>query len=88
MANRRVSKEREAFHTRVYDRIADVVIPFWPAIAAGVIVSFITIALGVVMTLPLLILIVCAYLLLVLTAQIRWMSPSFALGIVLTCSSI
>ncbi|WP_088104253.1 PDZ domain-containing protein [Halalkalibacter urbisdiaboli] len=83
MAGRRVKRERASFHTRVYGRIADLVIPFWPSIITGVIVSIVTIALGLVFTLPMLIVICLAYIVTFLTAQVRWMSPAFALGAVL-----
>ncbi len=80
LAGRRVKIERESFHTRVYGIMADYIVPFWPAVIAGLLVSIITLAFGIVVTLPVLILFCAVYLLFVLTTQVRWMSPSYALG--------
>ncbi|KMJ56285.1 hypothetical protein AB685_22810, partial [Bacillus sp. LL01] len=54
IAHRRVQKERVAFHTRVTDRIADFVIPFWSAVVVGLLISLATLGAGIVITIPLL----------------------------------
>ncbi|WP_100405430.1 PDZ domain-containing protein [Bacillus solitudinis] len=88
MSKRRVRKERLSFHTRVYSLMADFVIPFGPAIITGSLISIFLLGLGVVVTLPLLIVIAIVYLLAILTAQVRWMSPAFVLGFVLILFAI
>ncbi len=83
IAHRRIKKERAAFHTRVTDRIADFVIPFWPAIMIGLILSVVTIGLGLVVTVPLLFLLIATTMVFVLTTTVRWMSPAYIVGLAL-----
>ncbi|MED1564077.1 hypothetical protein AJ85_17300 [Alkalihalobacillus alcalophilus ATCC 27647 = CGMCC 1.3604] len=75
VANNRISKERQSFHTRVYSRMADFVLPFWPSILAGTLISLVTIALGIIVNIPFLVLIAGLYVLLALTTKIRWITP-------------
>ncbi|TSB48322.1 PDZ domain-containing protein [Alkalicoccobacillus porphyridii] len=81
MATRRVKKERSFFHTRVYSRMADVVVPFWSSLVAGIILSVLFILIGLVISWPVLLVIAVTYILLFLTLQLRWLSPSYTLGL-------
>ncbi|ARK32062.1 PDZ domain-containing protein [Halalkalibacter krulwichiae] len=83
MANYRVKKERMAFHTRVYRRMADFTIPFLPALLAGIYVSVVTIALGIVVSWEWLAIVAAFYLVLAVTTQLRWVTPVYALGLLL-----
>jgi hypothetical protein len=82
-SGKRVKEERNAFHTRVYGRMADLTIPFLSASLMGVCVSVVTIALGLTITLPFVAVLAVVYILFALTFQIRWMTPTFVLGFVL-----
>lgn len=81
LATRRVKKERAHFHTRVYSRMADVVVPFWPSLIAGAIVSVLFILVGLTISWPAILVIAAAYLVLCLTFQVRWLSPAYALSL-------
>ncbi|MDV2684243.1 PDZ domain-containing protein [Alkalihalophilus lindianensis] len=83
IAHRRVQKERVAFHTRVTDRIADFVIPFWSAVVVGLLISVATLGAGIVITIPLLFLMIGVTILMVLTTYVRWMSPAYVMGLAL-----
>lgn len=83
LSAQRVKQEREAFHTRVYGRVSDWVIPFVPALLTGLGVSVITVGLGIVLTLELILILSVLSILVVLTFQVRWMTPAFVLGALL-----
>ncbi|MFC0469925.1 PDZ domain-containing protein [Halalkalibacter kiskunsagensis] len=82
-SGKRVKEERNAFHTRVYGRMADITIPFLSATLMGICVSVVTMALGLTITLPFVAVLAVIYILFALTFQIRWMTPTFVLGFVL-----
>lgn len=82
-SRRRVKEERHSFHTRVFSQMADYTIPFLPALLAGVYVSIVTIALGMVISWEWVAALAIVYVLLTLTMQIQWLTTTFALGILL-----
>ncbi|KYG33732.1 PDZ domain-containing protein [Alkalihalobacillus trypoxylicola] len=88
LANQRVNKERNAFNTRVFARRADIIVPFWQSLIIGLVFSIITAALGIVVSLPFLILLFAVYFILAITTQIRWISPVYALGIMIIILSL
>ncbi|WP_017726281.1 PDZ domain-containing protein [Halalkalibacterium ligniniphilum] len=80
---RRMKRERQHFYTRVYGARADFIIPFFPALLAGGILSVMTILLGITVTLSLLGVFSLSYLLLALTTKVRLLSPAYAGGLTL-----
>ncbi|WP_059103351.1 PDZ domain-containing protein [Shouchella shacheensis] len=80
MSLHRVSKERASFHTRVLAKRADMIIPFLPSLVMGVLISLVTVSLGVVLPFSALLLLLFGYVLMVATAQVHVMSPVYALG--------
>ncbi|WP_273717161.1 PDZ domain-containing protein [Alkalihalobacillus pseudalcaliphilus] len=80
VANYRIKIERQSFHTRVYSRKADFLLPFWPSLLAGICISIVAFGLGVVVNIPILILMVGLYALAILTTNFRWVSPVTILG--------
>ncbi len=80
---RRIKREREAFHTRVYAQVADWTIPFFPALITGALLSVITGAVGVVLPKEFLGLLVIFSILFVLTCQVRLMTPVYVCGMML-----
>jgi hypothetical protein len=83
LANKRVKEERISFHTRVFRRLADVTIPFLPGLLAGIFLSVVTIGLGLVISWEWIALVAFLYLLVALTLQIQWVTPTFVLGVLL-----
>ncbi|MCM3491717.1 PDZ domain-containing protein [Alkalihalophilus marmarensis] len=81
IAHRRVQRERVAFHTRVTDKIADFVIPFLPALLIGLIISAATLGIGIVITMEVVFVMIAASIVMVLTTSVRWMSPSYIMGL-------
>ncbi|WP_096202453.1 PDZ domain-containing protein [Bacillus sp. FJAT-45350] len=78
---KRVKRERENFNTRVFDVIEDVVNPLLPSILAGLGVTILLVAGGLVFPFEWLVLVAAVYILLSCTLQPRLASPSFAIGI-------
>ncbi|MFC0559313.1 PDZ domain-containing protein [Halalkalibacter alkalisediminis] len=83
LARKRVQEERQSFHTKVFKEVADFSIPFLPALLAGVYVSIVTIALGIVISWEWVAALAVVYLLLLVTRQIQWLTSTFALGLLL-----
>ena len=83
LARKRVKDERQSFHTRVFKEVADFTVPFLPALLAGVYVSIVTIALGIVISWEWVAALAIVYLILFMTMQIQWLTSTFALGLLL-----
>lgn len=73
----RVKRERKDFHVRVYDFVDDLVRPILPSLIAGFILSVLGIAIGFVFTVQDFIVIGLAYLIVLATLQIRWLSAAY-----------
>ncbi|KQL55718.1 hypothetical protein AN965_17855 [Alkalicoccobacillus plakortidis] len=82
IAHWRVKQERSSFHTRVYARRADFLLSTIPSIVTGVLVSIVTIAAGVVLPTDILVAITLATLLLLLTGQMHWLTPTYVFFLV------
>ncbi|MDQ0206746.1 PDZ domain-containing protein [Alkalicoccobacillus murimartini] len=80
-ATKRVKKERSFFHTRVFSRMADIVVPFGPSVLMGLGVSVILIVVGLVLSWQVLVIISAVFILLFLTLQLRWLTPVYAIGL-------
>ncbi|OLO38124.1 hypothetical protein BTR23_12075 [Alkalihalophilus pseudofirmus] len=79
----RVKRERKDFHTKVYNFIDETVISLVPGIVTGVLISLVAIGLGIVVSKEFLILVTLIYLVTVVTTQVRWITPSYVIPIVL-----
>ncbi|MED4129050.1 MULTISPECIES: PDZ domain-containing protein [Shouchella] len=82
IAHWRVKQERSSFHTRVYARRADFLLSAIPSVVTGVLVSIVTIAAGVVVPTDILVAIALATLLLLLTGQMHWLTPTYVFFLV------
>ena len=78
----RVKRERKDFHTKVYDFLDETVISLLPGIITGLVISIAAIGLGIVVSIELLMAITVIYLLAIATTQVRWISPSFVIPLV------
>ncbi|WP_216831232.1 PDZ domain-containing protein, partial [Alkalihalobacterium elongatum] len=78
----RVKREREDFHTKVYDFIDETVISLVPGIVTGMVISLFAIGLGIVVSVEFLMLVTAIYLLFIASTQIRWVSPSYVIPVV------
>ncbi len=80
---KRVQRERSNFHTRVYDVVDDLLIPIFPSLLAGLIISSFVIGFGIVIPIGVMVLFALVHLLLMITGQARWLSPAYTGGITL-----
>ncbi|WYP25807.1 PDZ domain-containing protein [Alkalihalobacillus sp. FSL W8-0930] len=80
IASKRVKKERSSFHTRVYRRLADFIVPFWPALLIGLCLSVLLLGIGFVLEWQALAIMMMITFLIMLTFQLRWLSPSYIIG--------
>ena len=83
LSTRRIQKERESFHTRVYSQVSDFTIPFLPSLVVGAVLSLLTIGVGVVMPKVLFICLIIVTIVTALSLQVRWMTPLYSVGVLL-----
>lgn len=83
LSARRIKRERESFHTRVYAQISDWTIPLLPALIAGLALSLVIGGIGVVFPKEFLYVLIIITVLFALTFQLRWMTPLYSLGLLL-----
>lgn len=79
----RVKKERESFHIRVYNVFDDVKLAITGGLVGGILISLVTIALGLTIPLSMIALIGIVYVILSLTFQVQWISPAYAISFAL-----
>ncbi|MFA9458591.1 PDZ domain-containing protein [Halalkalibacter sp. AB-rgal2] len=79
----RIKSERKSFHTRVYGKRADFLIPFLPAFVMGVYVSIVTILIGLTVSIQWLLLVSALYLILAFSLRTRFVTPTYVLGLLL-----
>ena len=77
---KRVKRERQSFHVRVYDMFYELRELFIPGIYYGLIFSMITIGLGIVVPMGAIALIALISTLCLFSLHIRWLSPAYVLG--------
>ena len=76
----RVKKERKSFHIRVYDTFEDIRYTYSKGIGIGLIISFVTLLLGLSLPFGTIVLWTILTFILCLTFQPRWLSPVFTVG--------
>ncbi|WP_158736749.1 PDZ domain-containing protein [Alteribacillus sp. YIM 98480] len=77
----RVKRERATFHTRVYSALFDVTAPLLPGLLTGFLLSFLVIATGLTIPFAFLMLVGMIMFLFILLGRIRWLSPSYTIGL-------
>ncbi|MBU8908686.1 PDZ domain-containing protein [Desertibacillus haloalkaliphilus] len=77
---RRVKRERYDFHTRVYDVVDDIIQPLLPGVLVGLVLSAVTLALGLVVPFEWIVLVALIHIGISLTCQVRWLSPAYTIG--------
>lgn len=80
---KRVQRERRNFNTRVYDVVDNLIVPLFPGLLAGIIISIVVVGLGIVIPIGVFVLFTFVYVAILLTGQARWLSPAFTGGITL-----
>lgn len=78
---KRVQRERKAFHIRVYDIFHEAKTLFPSGILAGLIISIVTIAVGVVIPFGSIVLMAIITILLSIAGKARYLSPAYVLGV-------
>lgn len=81
IGSQRVKRERKDFYARVNDRIAECKTFLLSGIGYGLLFSLVTVGLGVVVTKGTLLFIGILAVILALTLQVRWLSPSYIVGL-------
>ncbi|UCZ52655.1 hypothetical protein LGQ02_17875 [Bacillus shivajii] len=74
LGTRRVKREREDFHTRVYDFIHEVTFPLLVGLVSAVAVSIVVMTVGIVIPVGMLVLLMTLWGLLLPFRQVRWLS--------------
>ncbi|KAA0548783.1 PDZ domain-containing protein [Bacillus sp. BGMRC 2118] len=82
----RVKQERKFFHVRIYDMISETKSMLTQGLLPGLIVSLVTVALGLVVPFGALVLIASIALVLGLTFKARLLSPAYVIGLTLFLS--
>ncbi|MFB4164559.1 PDZ domain-containing protein [Alteribacillus sp. JSM 102045] len=77
----RVKRERAAFHTRVYQAVFDVTAPLLPGLLTGIALSIVIFATGLTVPFAFLVLVGSIMFLFILLGRIRWLSPSYTIGL-------
>ncbi|MCH1627436.1 PDZ domain-containing protein [Fredinandcohnia quinoae] len=77
----RVKRERRAFHIRVFDILHELRTLFPVGIVAGLVISIITIAAGVVIPFGSIVLVAAATFIISVTGKVRWLSPAYVMGL-------
>ncbi|WP_079478189.1 PDZ domain-containing protein [Halobacillus salinus] len=80
LANKRIKKERQDFGTRVFPIFSEMKRTWGVAIGAGLVLSIIFLALGLVVPLPFLFLLSAVFLLVSLPMKFTWYSAAYTLG--------
>jgi hypothetical protein len=82
----RVKRERKHFRIRVFDFIYELRFLFWPGLAIGLLLSIITIAVGVVVPIGMIVLIGVLTFILSGPWTFRWLTPSYIIGLAVIVS--
>ncbi|MCA1031479.1 PDZ domain-containing protein [Bacillus timonensis] len=77
----RVKKERQSFHIRVYDIFHELRSLFSSGIIVGLVISVITVGLGIVLPFSSIAVIGIVTILLSFSLRIRWLSPAYTIGL-------
>lgn len=85
---KRVKRERDHFHIRVFDVFQELRTLFYPGVLMGLLFSSLTIGLGFVLPVGAIMLLVSCMVVLLLTFQIRLLSPAYVFGLCLLLSAL
>ncbi|WP_090396107.1 PDZ domain-containing protein [Natribacillus halophilus] len=85
---RRVNRERTMFHTALGNIRDEIFHRLLPGVLAGLILSVVAVAVGVVLNLAFSLLLTVVYLLLIIIGGARFASPAYALGLALILSHL
>ncbi|RXJ01710.1 PDZ domain-containing protein [Anaerobacillus alkaliphilus] len=80
---KRVQRERNDFHTRVYDIVDDLLVPLFPSLLAGLLLSSFIIGFGIVIPIGVMVLSAIVHVVIMLTGQARLLSPAYTGGLTL-----
>ncbi|MCT8140178.1 PDZ domain-containing protein [Anaerobacillus sp. CMMVII] len=80
---KRVQRERNNFHTRVYDVVDDILVPLFPGLLAGFVLSILVIGIGIAIPIGVIALYALVYGAILITGQARWLSSAYSGGLTL-----